>query len=600
MSRYLVGIDLGTTNCVVCYIDKTAESSVPILFKIPQLSDPGELKEEVILPSFVYIPDENDIPEGSLALPWKEKQELAVGELARKMSPKVPTKVVASVKSWLCADNVDRMSAILPWNRNNPKKQLSPLDATTTIIEHMKNAWNSQMAAEKPEDILENQTVVITVPASFDAVARELTVKAAGLAGLEIILLEEPQAAFYSWLNEHGEDWRKKVSAGDVILVCDIGGGTTDFSLIKVSDAEGNLTLERVAVGNHILLGGDNMDLTLAYSIAGKLKKENNMVLDAYQITGLTYGCRRAKESLMSDSGTKSEKLTVLGRGSSMIANTISTELSRNEVYEILIDGFFPECALEDKPTDSRRAGLRTFGLKYESDPAITKHLAAFLNSNCKSEKDLPNCILFNGGVTKADVIKDRIVKVIKSWASGTRDVKILTGTNPDLAVALGASCYAFVKEGSGIRIKAGSSRSYYLGVETSMPAVPGFLPPMQGLCVLPVGAEEGTSLDIDYSGLGLIVGETTDFHFYSSKFKKNGKTGSVIDNIENSPDIDELPSLAVNLEPYGDIPSGSLVPVNLHVEYTETGTLQVWCIDKRSENRWKLDFEIRKDQNQN
>jgi len=595
MTRYLIGIDLGTTNSAVYYIDKTKEGSAPELFKISQVSEAGEISERALLPSFIYIPDDKDLPSGSLNTPWNDKAAYCVGEFARKSSPKVPLKVITSAKSWLCAENVDKSSPILPWNRSNPEKQMSPVEATKSILEHIKYAWNSKIASNDKELVIENQTIVATVPASFDTVAREFTVKAAAQIGLKIILLEEPQAAFYSWLNENGEQWRKKVSTGDTILVCDIGGGTTDFSLIKVKDESGNLSLERIAVGNHILLGGDNMDLTMAYKVAEKIKTKNKVALDTYQMHGLTYACREAKETLMADPKAKAQKLTVLGRSSSVIASTITSELSRSEMEETIIDGFFAECSLDDVPADSRRSGFKTFGLRYETDPSIIKHLAQFLKTNCKTQTDLPNCILFNGGVTKADAIRERIISVISKWTQkGT--VKLLTGTNPDLAVAMGASCYANVREGKGIRIKAGSSYSYYLGIETSMPAVPGFVPPIQGLCVLPIGTEEGSSFDLAYSGLGLIVGENSEFRFYSSKIAKEDKFGKVIEDIEKESSIEELPSLAVTLPPTTDIPAGSLVPVKLRIEFTETGTLQVWCINEKTKSEWKLDFEIRKD----
>lgn len=597
MTRYLIGIDLGTTNSVVYYIDKNKEETTPELFKIPQLIEAGEVLENAILPSFIYIPDEKDLPVGSLNLEWNGKVSLCVGEFAKKSSPKVPLKVITSAKSWLCAENIDKTLPILPWDRNNPDKQMSPVDATKTILEHIKNAWNSKMASEDKDSAMENQEIVLTVPASFDTVARELTLKAASQIGLKTILLEEPQAAFYSWLNENGEQWRKKITTGDTILVCDIGGGTTDFSLIKVQDDAGSLTLERIAVGNHVLLGGDNMDLTMAYKVAEKIKKKNNLTLDSYQMHGLTYACREAKEILMADAKAKAQKLTVLGRGSSVIGSTITSELTRNEVEETIIDGFFPECSIDDVPAASRRSGFKTFGLKYETDPSITKHLASFLKTNSRSAGDLPNSILFNGGVTKADAIKERIISVVSGWIEKERGkIKILTGTNLDLAVAMGASCYANVREGKGIRIKAGSSYAYYLGIETSMPAVPGFVPPIQGLCVLPIGTEEGSSYKLDYSGLGLIVGENTEFRFYSAKTAKEDTFGKVIENIESEPSIEELPPLAVTLPPTSDIPAGSLVPVKLRIEFTETGTLQVWCINEKTKSEWKLDFEIRKE----
>ena len=594
MPQYLVGIDLGTTNTVVYYIDNEKENSLPEVFKIPQITEFGEVVERDSLSSFLYIPDGKEVPEGGLALPWDSDINYSIGEFACKNSSKTPNKIVSSAKSWLCAENVDRLSPILPWGRELPEKQISPVEAAKKILDYIKNAWNFKFAQENPDLVLEKQTVILTVPASFDAIARELTEKAALQAGLDIILLEEPQAAFYSWLTQIGDDWRNQVSADDVILVCDIGGGTTDFSLIKVIDNDGDMGLERIAVGNHILLGGDNMDLTMAYSAAVKFKSKNGLNLDAYQITGLTHACRQAKEVLMSDVDAQPQKLTVLGRGSSLIGGTISTELTREELNDVLINGFFPDCTLDCKPMVAKKTGLRAFSLDYESDPAVTKHLAAFVSRHCADGK-LPSCVLFNGGVTKADVIKERIIKVLTSWLpKDNNEIIVLSGNDPDLAVALGAGCYAQVREGDGIRIKAGSSHSYYLGIESSMPAVPGFTPPVQGLCVLPLGTEEGTGMDINYRGLGLLVGETTEFRFFSSTSRIEDNVGSLVQDADFNDELIEMPSISATLPTSDDIPPGSLVPVSLRCELTETGTMQVWCIAEKLENKWKLDFELR------
>jgi len=594
MPRYYVGIDLGTTNTVVYFIDTALDEVEPQIFKIPQITDFGEITEKDTLPSFLYLPDNKEVPKDGLVLPWNSDIDFSVGEFAKKNASKMPGKVISSSKSWLCASNVDRLSPILPWNSNKSEKQLSPVEATKRILEHIKDSWNSIKAEDSAENSLEKQTVILTVPASFDAVARELTVKAAMQAGLQTVLLEEPQAAFYSWLTGAQENWRDKVTAADVVLVCDIGGGTTDFSLIKVVDNNGELGLERIAVGNHILLGGDNMDLTMAYNAAAKLKTANELSLDAYQISGLTHACRQAKETLLSNPDAEAQKLTVLGRGSSLIGGTISTKLTRGELTEVLLDGFFPICDLTDSFAPAKKSGLRTFGLNYETDPAITKHLAVFLSKHCDKDS-MPNCILFNGGVSKADAIRDRIIKTIKSWLpKDTKELNVLTGNNPDLAVAFGAGCYARVREGDGIRIKAGSSHAYYLGIESSMPAVPGFVPPIQGLCVLPMGTEEGTGIDIDYKGLGLLVGETTEFRFFSSTTKHDDIHGSIIDDVGSDSDLEEMPSVSATLPAADDVPPGSLIPIKLRSELTETGTMQIWCFNEASDSKWKLDFELR------
>ncbi len=595
-ARYVVGVDLGTTNTVVQCAAIDAERPSTQIVKILQLSEFGETRELEMLPSFIFLPDERETPEGGLAMPWDSTLGHCVGELAAKTAPKSPNKVVASSKSWLCAENVDRTAPILPWNRGQPDRQISPLEAARLLLEHVKNGWNHAMAAEDESLRLENQAVVLTVPASFDAVARELTVKAAEAAGLSVTLIEEPQAAFYSWIVEMGEEWRNKVKPGDVILVCDIGGGTTDFSLIKVVDEQGDLGLERVAVGRHILLGGDNMDLALAHFAAAKFSSEKGTTLDAYQLSGLAHAARQAKEVLLSGSDAPPQKLTVLGRGSGVIAKTISVEIARDEYVSTVLDGFFPLCRMDDKPLEAKRSGLRTFGLNYEADPAVTRHLAAFVAKHCGAGGvAMPTHILFNGGVTKAASIIERIVQTVNSWLpQGGASVAVLAGTNPDQAVASGAAVYGLVGGGKVIRIKAGSSHSYYLGIESTMPAVPGYVPPVQALCVLPLGTEEGTGVGIPYTGLGLVVGETTQFRFFSSTSRTQDTPGDLVQDAERCSDLVELPSLTAALSAEEGIPPGSLVPVTLRVEFTETGTLQVWCVGDRSGREWRLEFELR------
>ncbi|MCJ8332359.1 MAG: Hsp70 family protein, partial [Lentisphaeria bacterium] len=289
MSRYIIGIDLGTTNIAMAYLDKDTEDSIPEIFPISQVSDLNETKVEETISSFIYLPDDKEVPAGSLDLEWAKKRDFSIGRFARKQASLVPGKVISSSKSWLCANNVNRLEPILPWDRQNEKRQLSPVSAARYCLEHLKDAWNNQF-----DEKFEEQEIILTVPASFDAVARNLTVQAAEEASLKVTLIEEPQAAFYSWLQEHNDNWRENVKAGNRILVCDIGGGTTDFSLIEVADTDGELNLERIAVGNHILLGGDNLDLTLAYVIAAKIKEESGTQLDNYQLAGMTHACREA------------------------------------------------------------------------------------------------------------------------------------------------------------------------------------------------------------------------------------------------------------------------------------------------------------------
>lgn len=598
-SRYVVGIDLGTTNCALAYVDTAlpeAERAVRIL-PVPQFVAPGEVAERPTLPSFVYLPEAHDEVPETLRLPWHDRaRDVVVGAYARAVASRLPDKVVASAKSWLCCENLDRREDLLPFDRNPPPRRISPVAAARFFLDHLRAAWNWQMARDDASLRLENQDVMLTVPASFDAVARELTVEAARLTGLNVRLIEEPQAAFYAWLQAQGEDWRKTVGDGDVILVCDIGGGTTDFTLIAVLDDGGELSLERLAVGEHTLLGGDNMDLTLAYTVAARLEREQGVRLDAHQLAALTHACREAKEKI-GDGDERPQTLTILGRGTGLVGGTITTQLTAGELRAALLDGFFPACALADRPLERRKVGLRSFGLDYAADPAFTKHLAAFLDRHRLEDEQgharLPNVVLFNGGVTKADAFRQRITDAIAGWNTDPDyRIAVLDRHDPDLAVALGAAWYGIVQRGGGVRIKAGSARSYYLGIESSLPAVPGFAPPIEALCVVPFGLEEGSSLTVPAEGLGLVVGEPTEFRVFSSTVRPEDQTGNRLADWGGD-ELTELPPVVAEL-PAETGSAGTLVPVRLRTELTEVGTIQLWCDQVGGDGSWKLEFDIR------
>ena len=601
-SRYIVGIDLGTTNCALAYVDAAApqgEQAVKVL-RIPQLVAPGEVAALPVLPSFVYLPEEHDVLPETLALPWHTSTpDSAVGAYARDMASRTPGKVVASAKSWLCYEGLDRRSAVLPWDRSAVPRQISPVRAAQMYLEHMRDAWNHVKAKDDDTLRLEHQEVILTVPASFDAVARQLTVEAAQNAGLEVRLLEEPQAAFYAWLERQGDTWRKQVGEGDVILVCDVGGGTTDFSLIVVTEQDGSVGLQRLAVGDHTLLGGDNMDLALAYGMAAKIRDSQRLDLDACQIAGLTHACRGAKEELGSGDLT-AQTLTVLGTGSGVVGGTVTTELSVAEMEALLLDGFFPVCDLSARPAERRKAGLRTFGLDYAADPGLTRHLAGFLGKHSFQDAAgrplLPTTVLFNGGVTKSKLFQDRVVQVLAQWSEQSGGSTTVLGQHdPDLAVATGAAWYGCVQRLGGVRIKAGSARSYYVGVESTLPAVPGFAPPLEALCAVSYGLEDGSVTDIEAEGIGLVVGESTEFRFFSSTCRPDDSVGERL-SAWSDDELEQLPALVAEL-PVADggaAPIGTLVPVTLQAELTEIGTLQLWCSDKRGAGRWKLEFELR------
>ncbi|ACL02471.1 putative DnaK-related protein (molecular chaperone) [Desulfatibacillum aliphaticivorans] len=587
---YIIGIDLGTTNSVVSYVPvNTEEGKHPDirLFKVPQLTAPGAIEDRETLPSFVLLPGAHDVPADGLKLPWNENANRAVGAFARDRGAEIPHRLISSSKSWLCQTGVGRNNPILPWgSKDQDLEKMSPVQASAAILSHIRDAWNHVMAKDDSSLRLENQEIFLTVPASFDAVARELTVQAAKIAGLEATLLEEPQAAFYSWIWASSGKWRDQVNVGDLVLVCDLGGGTTDFSLIHVKEEEGDLVLERVAVGDHLLVGGDNMDLTLAHLVAGKVGKSGKK-LDAWQMRGLWQTCRSAKEGLLSGQGPESVPISILGRGSGLIAGTIRSELINQEVREILTNGFFPVVPKDAMPATQGRAGMREGGLVYASDPAISKHLAGFLS---RSGEKMPTAVLFNGGVMKSTHFRSRVLDLLNSWSGGeSAGVRELAGANFDLAVARGAAYYGLARKGGAVRIRGGLGKSYYIGVEAAMPAVPGMPIPMKALCVAPFGMEEGTEADLTEEEFGLIVGESVRFEFLGSSVRRNDNVGTVVDDWEQ--DIEPITLLETVLE---DDDKGAVLPVRIHVNVTEVGTLELWCVSTLDDRRWKLEFDVR------
>jgi hypothetical protein len=602
LARFVVGIDLGTTNSALAYVDTGVgeeEDVRPTHLFLPQVVQPGSVEDRPLLPSYLYLPGPNELPAGSLRLPWDQGRDFAVGEFARQQGGVVPTRVVSSAKSWLCHPGIDRKAQVLPWKAPENSRRVSPLEASTLYLKHLAEAWNHKIAKDRPENRLEHQDIILTVPASFDAVARELTVEAARAAGFEhVTLLEEPQAAFYSWIDASGDSWRKQVEVGDTVLVCDVGGGTTDLTLIAVSEDAGQLVLTRVAVGDHILLGGDNMDLALAHAMAQSFAARN-IKLDAGQMLMLWHSCRAAKERLFGDPSLASAPVTVLGRGSKVIAGTLKGDLTREEVERVLVNGFFPECAVTDEPRRQRGVGLQELGLPYASDPAVTKHLAAFLHRQAEALAERPRggrskkkvsgltAVLFNGGVFKAEPLRKRIVSTLGKWG---HPVKVLPNDDLDLAVARGAAYYGLVRRGRGVRIRGGAARVYYVGIETALPAVPGAPPPLKALCVVPFGMEEGTEMDVPGQEFGLVVGSPAEFRFLGSTVRRSDTVGTMVEDWEGQ--IEQLSPLETTLE--AQAKEGQTVPVHLHSRMTEIGTLELWCISRDGKQRWKLEFNVR------
>jgi molecular chaperone DnaK (HSP70) len=604
--RYVVGIDLGTTHTALAYAPLSPDAAAPAdpsarpkieVLAVNQLVAAGTLEARTLLPSFLYLAHES---EGPQALPWDKKRMYAVGEHARARGIDAPARVVQSAKSWLCHPQVDRRTNILPAGAPDDVEKVSPVETSFRFLEHLSEAWNQAIAKGDEDLALGKQSIVLTVPASFDAAARELTTEAAFAAGFEdLTLLEEPQAALYAWLENKGEGWRKDVAVGDVILVVDVGGGTTDFSLIVAKEQNGDLQLERVAVGDHILLGGDNMDLLLAHTVETKMvaeaeKKGNVLELDRWQKVALQHASRVAKEALLSDSKAQKAPIAIAGKSSKLVASTLRAEVTRDEVTSSIVDGFFPIVNADARPVVRARAGLVSMGLPYAQDAAITRHLAALLGNNMH-----PTRILFNGGVMKSTALRERVTSCLESWGKAKKQPtppKVLEGTDLDLAVARGAAAYGLARRGKGVRIRGGTARAYYVGIEGAVPAIPGVEPPVTALCVAPMGMEEGTSVDIAAAGLGVVVGEQVRFRFFGSQARKDAP-GTAVERWK-SEGITELSPIAVTLPADGRTP-GDVVPVKIRSTVTEIGTLLLEALPVttskgKADERWKIELSVR------
>lgn len=609
--KYVVGIDLGTTHTALAYAPIPEDPTLPPppveVLAIPQLVAQGTVEARELLPSFLYFAHESDGPQ---VLPWDASRKYAVGEHARARGVDAPARVIASAKSWLSHPSVDRRGPILPAGAAEDIERISPVEASWRYLEHLAEAWDHVVAKGDPELALAKQSIVLTVPASFDASARELTTEAAYAAGFtELTLLEEPQAAFYAWLAAKGDAWRKDVGVGDVVLVVDVGGGTTDFSVIAALERDGELALERVAVGDHILLGGDNMDLLLAHLVERKMLADaeaagKTLELDRWQRTSLQHAARGAKEKLLSDGKAKSAQIAVAGKGSKLVGSTLRAELTREEVSSAIVDGFFPVVDAAARPTQRARAALTQLGLPYAQDPAVTKHLAALLarhadalGSKKKGALLHPTRILFNGGVMKSAVLRERLTGCVAEWlaADGSGAPRVLEGADLDLAVARGAAAYGLARHGRGVRIRGGTARAYYVGIEGAVPAVPGLEPPLTALCVAPFGMEEGTQAELSGEELGVVVGEKVRFRFFGSSVRRKDAVGTALERWKPE-ELEELPPIEVDLPAEGRA-QGDVVPVHLRSSVTEVGTLLLEAIPtqpKKMDERWKVELSVR------
>ncbi len=628
--KFSVGIDLGTTHCVMSFVDTHDEDARVEVMPIPQLTAPGTVETRSQLGSFLYQPHEHEMNPQSRVLPWSSEPKALVGAIARNLGSKTPIRLVASAKSWLCHAGVNRRDAFLPAGSPEEVEKVSPLRATELYLEHLKDAWNHA----NPNHNLADQDVTITVPASFDPAARDLTAEAARNVGfVHLTLLEEPQAALYNWIDNSNDKWRDEVEVGDIVLVVDIGGGTTDLSLVEVTEDDGNLTLNRIAVGEHILLGGDNMDLALAYRLKMKLAQEGKE-LQPWQVQAMTHACRDAKEALLNDSELQSVPIVVPSRGSKLLGATLKTELTQEEVQQTLVDGFFPQVAITDHPVQRNRGALTQMGLPYAQDAGITRHIAAFLSKQANAlsasgngaeaaAQDFnpfanmpgmpgadaaqsadfikPTAILFNGGVLKSKLLATRLEDTINEWLieADAEMAKRLTGVDLDLAVASGAAYYGSVRRGQGVRIRGGIASAYYVGIESAMPAIPGMAPPMEALCVAPFGMEEGSSVDVPSQEFGLIIGQPVNFQFFGSTVRRDDLAGTHLDYWAPE-ELEELPEIQVTLPVSEGRREGEVVPVTLASRVTELGTLYLEAIAADNGQKWHVEFDVREDAKSN
>jgi molecular chaperone DnaK (HSP70) len=590
--RYIIGIDLGTTNSALSYIDTEHSYLTVQSFSIPQLGGVNRVQSSLTLPSFCYLVLPGEWPEGSLSLPWNSNPTLFAGQFAKKQGARVPTRLIQSAKSWLCNVSANRREKILPVEATDASLRLSPVEASAFYLSHLRDAWNAKMAKGQPSLELEEQEIILTVPASFDEIARSLTVEAARQAGfLHITLLEEPQSAFYSWIAQHEKEWQTLFQGGEAILVCDVGGGTTDFSLIEILEQEGKLTFQRMAVGNHLLLGGDNMDATLAYFIENKIKEQHGVTLDSTQWLRLQAEVRTAKESLLSPINHEEEyKIVLQGTGSSVVKGSLSTTLYSKEVKQLLLDGFFGIYPLEEALRLKVTRGVRTMGLPYEDEPLITKHLAKFLDTaqSTKKEKGV-DYILFNGGTLKPDLFRSAIEQSLTFWFPHKKLTR-LSGENLDLAVTRGAAYYGKVRRGLGVRIQSGLPCSYYLKIVVENPKGEFST---QALTILSRGAQEEHSFCPEQI-FSLHPNKPVAFYLLTSHIRLHDKEGELveIDPVEMQP----LPSIQTILR-FGKkiLPEKETsLPIRLGIRLTPIGTIDFWLESQVSEHRWDLEFQLR------
>jgi len=593
--KYIIGIDLGTTNSAVSYVDLTDDAIKNKgikLFKVLQLTGSGEISPLPVLPSFCYIPGKYDIAEDSIRLPWISDEINFVGKFARDHGAKIPSRLVSSAKSWLCHSNADRRAKILPWGSGDDVNKISPVQATASYLKHIRISWNSTKGDDDAL-YLENQMIIITVPASFDEVARDLTIEASKLAGLRnVTLLEEPLAAFYSWLIKHEDNWQDFIKPGELVLVCDVGGGTSDFTLITLRETEGTPRFERIAVGDHLILGGDNIDLALARYIEKKFKQSGRLSSDRWKT--LCHLCRQAKENILND-GVNSETITMMGEGSRLIGGTLTARLKRSKLESLIMEGFFPVVENHQPEMGKIRKGISEFGLPYETEPAITRHIGFFLEKHkddvkkILGKKPFPDFILFNGGSLKSDLIQKRIQDSVRYWFGETSTTRpsILENSAPDLAVALGAAYYGLVKIGKGVRVGSGSARSYYLGFERKNGDGQN---KKFAVCLVERGLDEGEQICLPDKKFQVLANQPVNFDLYSSTYRSGDQSG---DEILIDDTLTPLPPLQTIIQ-FGQKGTKKEIPIQIEAEFSEMGVLFLWCRSLSTPHRWRLQFQLR------
>lgn len=589
--RYIIGIDLGTTNSSVAYVDSQSQNLQIQQFRIPQLVAAGYTQDLTTLPSFCYLCPSDEWPKGSLALPWKEQHDFFVGRLAQLHGAKIPTRLVQSAKSWLCHAAANRKEKILPFESGEESIRISPVEASKRYLSHLKEAWNAQMAKGDHTQEFEQQEIVLTVPASFDEVARRLTAEAASQAGLvHLTLLEEPQAAFYSWLAQHESSWHKELPLGSCVLVCDVGGGTTDFSLIEVAGSEEKRVLQRMSVGDHLLLGGDNIDAALAHSIESQLFSEEPSALHWMQLKAEV---RAAKEALLDDDKAKeSFQVTIQGTGASVVRSTRTAEIMRTDMLKILEEGFFGQYAWEEALNVRKGSGMRTMGLGYESEPSITKHMARFLkqSSDGKEKMIAPDFVLFNGGTMKPRLFQEAVLKALNSWFP-EKSVVQLASYHLDLAVARGAAYYGKVRRGIGVKISGGAARGYYLGIDSE--TAEGALV-RRAMTLLPRGSDEGATYEPEQTFF-LRPNIPVSFQLYTSHVRLEDHSGDVVEvdpeQLQALPPIHTLLRFGKKKD-FGE--QSELIPVHLSVHLNAIGIVELKLKSQNTEHVWNLEFQLR------